>query len=59
MPEERENNYNFWKDLIDNDTLIITGLLIIAGFAVPDIQKLIVGGLLAIMGNLGRLKLKK
>ena len=41
----------FLTDLIDNDTLIILGVLIIAGFADADIQTLIVGGLLAFMGN--------
>jgi len=35
-----------FKDLIDNDTLIILGLLIVLGFMVKDVQLMIVGGLL-------------
>lgn len=38
---------DLFKDLIDNDTLIILGLLIIIGWMTANIQALIVGGLLA------------
>ena len=34
-------------DLIDNDTLIIAGLLIALGFMAQEVQLIIVGGLLA------------
>lgn len=36
----------FLKDLIDNDTLIILGLLLTVGWMVKDVQLMIVGGLL-------------
>ena len=35
-----------FKDLIDNDTLIILGLLIILGWVAENVQLMIVGGLL-------------
>jgi len=35
-----------FKDLIDNDTLIILGLLIVLAWMVKDVQLMIVGGLL-------------
>lgn len=35
-----------FKDLIDNDTLIILGLLIVVGWMVKDVQLMIIGGLL-------------
>lgn len=37
---------DIFKDLIDNDTLIILGLLIVVGMMVKDVQLMIVGGLL-------------
>ena len=36
-----------FKDIIDNDTLIILGLLMIVGWVAQDVQLMIVGGLLA------------
>jgi len=45
---------DFLKDLIDNDTLIIIGLLIVIAFMLPDVQAMIVGGLLACLKTAGQ-----
>jgi len=40
----------FLTDLIDNDTVIIVGVLLLACSGDADIQKLVIGGLLGYMG---------
>ena len=37
---------DIFKDIIDNDTLIILGLLMIVAWVAQDVQLMIVGGLL-------------
>ena len=40
----------FMTDLIDNDTIIIVGALILAYIGDADLQKLVIGGLLGYLG---------
>lgn len=45
--------YELMKDLTDNDTFIIVGLLLVFGWVPADVQILIVGGLLATLKSKG------
>ena len=51
--EEFRSNKGFWRDLIDNDTMVILSLLIIAvvGFENQEVLKAIAFGFIGYLGG--------
>jgi len=47
--EKYRKNKGFWRDLIDNDTLVILSVLVIAALE-PAVREIAIGGLLGIVG---------